>query len=200
MRPRKFSSFFFLFHTFTQLVHLLSTSSYVTSLFDTQSLLLFSSSAAIISTFQLIFLENCFVWYGSDYVTTVIPLRSSSFPCQPHKRDSVGQNIFFGLTTFKRIRVGNKHTASFQPLPQRFVLVFFHCSNCRCWFSYSAILQFLLVEILVLVAWINSFRVGTSFAQTFCTFFHTEFFTHSFIHFHLSYNSFRHSATGFITI
>ena len=37
----------------------------------------------------------------------------------------------------------------------------------KCWFLYSAIQRILLVETLVLAAWINSFRVGTPFEQTF---------------------------------
>ena len=57
------------------------TSSYSIFLFDTLSALLFSSSTAITSTFQPIFLEK--PWYGSDCVTNVIPANFSSFPFQP---------------------------------------------------------------------------------------------------------------------
>ena len=58
VRPQKFFSLFFLSYNFNHLVHPFSNFSSATSLFDTPSLL----SLAI---------DSC--WYGSDYVTYVIP-------------------------------------------------------------------------------------------------------------------------------
>ena len=68
---------------------------------------------------------------------------------------------------FKVIRVGCKSTAkirigflsSFQPQT---------CDTHMCWWSfYSAIQRFLIVATLVLAAWINFFRVGTSLNKVF---------------------------------
>ena len=79
---------FLLFHTSIQIVHIFSISAYATSLFDTQSLLLPSSPTDInqrSNQFSVI-IDSC--WYGSDYVTNVIPVSYTSFAFQPHQHDS----------------------------------------------------------------------------------------------------------------
>ena len=70
-------------HNFTPLVHLFSTSSTDISLFNTPSLLPFSSSTVLNFTFQPIFFKIDSCWYGSDCVNKRNSCQLKFSPFQP---------------------------------------------------------------------------------------------------------------------